>query len=157
MVHIGLSREEITHISALIAKLDAQPLSDNADRRIHPRIDFSHPMWLNLPTEPGAPWVHIYSRNLSTGGLSFLSRKLFYVNQQLVISHELMENTPLLVLATVCFCRNVEMNVQEVGLVFTAIEYDPDRTRHVPARWMSMVLQSDWLARRKSALPIGAN
>ncbi len=151
MVHIGLSRDEIEHIGELIARLDAQPLGEGADRRVHPRIDFSHPMWLNLPTEPGAPWVHIFSRNLSTGGLSFLSRKLFYVDQQLVISHELKENTPLLVLAKVCFCRSVEMDVQEVGLVFSAIEYDPERSRRVPARWMSMVLQSDWLARRKSA------
>ncbi len=125
MYHIGLSREEIEHVGHLIAKLDAQPLAEDADRRVHPRIDFSHPMWLNLPSEPGAPWVHILSRNLSTGGLSFLTRKLFYMNQHLVISHELNENTPLLVLAKVCFCRSVKMGIQEVGLAFGAIEYDP--------------------------------
>ncbi len=156
MVHIGLSREEINRISSLIAKLDAQPLSDNADRRVHPRIDFAHAMWLNLPTEPGAPWVHIFSRNplhrrhspSSPANFSTSTSSPFHA----VLSHELQENTPLLVLAKVCFCRNVEMDVQEVGLAFTAVEYDPERTRHVPARWMSMVLQSDWLARRKAAI-----
>jgi len=148
--HIGLSREEVDRIEQLIAKLDAQPAGEAADRRVHPRIDFSHPMWLNLPTEAGAPWVHIFSRNLSTGGLAFLSRKLFYVEQHLIISHELKENTPLLVLAKVCFCRTVDKGIQEVGLAFSAIEYDPDRQRRIPARWLSTVVQSDWLARKKA-------
>jgi PilZ domain len=151
MFHIGLSRDEIEHIQQIIARLDAEPQGESADRRVHPRIDFSHAMWLNLPTEPGAPWVHIFSRNLSTGGLAFLTRKLFYVGQHLVISHELKENTPLLVLAKVCFTRIVEDGIQEVGLIFSAIEYDPQCQRHIPARWMSMVLQSDWIARKKNA------
>jgi hypothetical protein len=147
--HIGLSREEVDRVQHIIAKLDAVPAGAEADRRIHPRIDFSHPMWLNLPTEPGAPWVHIYSRNLSTGGLAFLTRKIFYVDQHLIISHELKENTPLLVLAKVCFCRNIDATFYEVGLAFTAIEYDPDRQRRIPSRWLATVVQSDWLARKK--------
>src|SRR5271157_4502998 len=125
VLHIGLSREEIDHVQSLNDRLDAQPAGEGADRRVHPRIDFSHAMWLNLPTEPGAPWIHIFSRNLSTGGLAFLSRRIFYVDQHLVISHELKENTPLLVLASVCFCRKVDSTIHEVGLALKAIEYDP--------------------------------
>ena len=149
MYHIGLSREEIDHVQHLIARLDAEPAGAAADRRVHPRIDFAHPMWLNLPTEQGAPWVHIFSRNLSTGGLAFLTRKIFYVDQHLVISHELKENTPLLVLAKVCFCRTIDTKIHEVGLAFTAIEYDPERQRRIPSRWLATVVQSDWLARKK--------
>ena len=99
MSHIGLSREEMQYLSTLIARLDARGPGGGADRRGMPRIDFSHALWLNLPTEPGQPWVHILSRNLSTGGLAFLTRQIFYVNQHLVISHELNEKEPLLVLS----------------------------------------------------------
>jgi hypothetical protein len=147
--HIGLSRHEVEHLQRLITKLDADAGSQYDDRRVHPRIDFSHPMWLNLPTEMGQPWVHIYSRNLSTGGLSFLTRNLFYKDQHLVISHELNENVPLLVLCRVCFCRTIDLGVQEVGLAFVKVTADPNRQRAVPSDWTSMVLQGDWLARSK--------
>jgi hypothetical protein len=147
--HIGLSRHEIEHLETLIAKLDAKAGTTYDDRRVHPRIDFSHPMWLNLPGEPGQPWVHIYSRNLSTGGLSFLSRNLFYAGQHLVISHELNEAMPLLVLCKVCFCRTIDLGIQEVGLAFVTVTSDPGRQRNVPAEWTTLVMQGDWLARSK--------
>lgn len=149
MGHIGLSREEMTYMQALIARLDAQAPGPGSERRVMPRIDFSHPLWLNLPTEPGQPWVHILSRNLSTGGLAFLTRQLFYVNQHLVISHELNEKEPLLVLSRVCFCRAVDLRVFEVGLAFVTVEKDPERTRKVPAHWLHQVMRTDWLARQK--------
>jgi hypothetical protein len=149
MGHIGLSREELDYMQTLIARLDAQEPGAGSERRVRPRIDFSHPLWLNMPTEPGKPWVHILSRNLSTGGLAFLTRQIFYVNQHLVISHELNEKEPLLVLSRVCFCRPVDMRVFEVGLAFVAVEKDPQRVRKVPAHWLHQVMRTDWLARQK--------
>ena len=149
MSHVGLSRQELAYMQNLIARLDAQGPGPGSERRVRPRIDFSHPLWLNLPTEPGKPWVHILSRNLSTGGLAFLTRQIFYVNQHLVVSHELNEKEPLLVLSRVCFCRSLEMNIFEVGLSFVAAEKDPLRERRIPAHWLSQVFRSDWLARQK--------
>jgi hypothetical protein len=147
--HIGLSREEIARVEKIIAHLDTQPPGPGSERRLSPRIDFNHPMWLNLPADAGQPWVHVFSRNLSTSGLSFLSRKLFYVGQHLVISHELKERQNLLVLCRVCYCRAIEMGVQEVGLAFVSVEQDPFKQRCVPANWLGLVLQNDWLARKK--------
>jgi hypothetical protein len=146
--HIGLTRVEIEHLGHLIARLDAQSPGEYDDRRVHPRIDFSHPMWLNLPTQNGSPWIHVYSRNLSTSGLGFLTRALFYKNQHLVISHELNENVPLLVLCRVCYCRTIDLGIQEVGLTFVEVRADPERKREIPTGWLSQVLQSDHLARR---------
>jgi hypothetical protein len=148
--HIGLTRQEIEHLQTLIARLDAQQGRNYDDKRVHPRIDFCQPMWLNLPTESGKPWIHIYSRNLSTGGLSFLTRNLFYTDQHLVISHELNEMVPLLVLCRVCFCRPIDLGVQEVGLAFEKVLPDPNRLRAVPPEWLSLVVQNDWLARHKT-------
>lgn len=155
MHHIGLTWQEIEHLNKLIARLDAQTPSNQADRRTHPRIDFCQPMWLNLPTEPGSPWVHIYSRNLSTGGLSFLTRNLFYADQHLVISHELSEATAMLALCRVCFCRTIDFGIQEVGLAFVTASADPHRSREIPADWHARVLQNDWLSRRKFPAPAG--
>ncbi len=115
MHHTGLNRDDVEQLSAIIARLDAKANHDYDDRRQHPRIDFSHPMWLNLPAAPGQPWVHVYSRNLSTSGLAFLTRALFYAGQHLVISHELKEQTPMLVLCEVCYCRPVTFGIQEVS------------------------------------------
>ena len=153
MYHIGVSRLEITRIQKIIAELDAQVPALDADRRIHPRIDFSHPMWLNLPADPGSPWVRVYSRNLSTGGLAFLTRKLVYNGQYLIIAHELNEKCPQLVLCKTCFCRTVELDIMEVGLAFQAVEADPTNVRRVPPDWTKLVLQGDWLARRATPTP----
>ena len=147
--HIGLTTQEIAHLQEVIAKLDAQEASDGADRRVYPRIDFAQPMWVNLPGEEGRPWVHVYSRNLSTGGLSFLMRNLFYADQHLVIAHELNELTPMLVLCRVCFCRPIDLGIMEVGLAFISVHADPYAKREIPAEWLTRVLENDWLSRRK--------
>lgn len=149
MHHIGLTLAEIEHLQQVIARLDAQSAPDGADRRVHPRIDFSRPMWLNLPAETGRPWVHIYSRNLSTGGLSFLTRNIFYADQHLVISHELMEAACMLVLCRVSFCRPIDLGVMEVGIAFVAAKADPEGRREIPPEWLGQILQHDSLSRRK--------
>ena len=154
MKHIGLTRMEIEHLQSLIARLEANETSTHADRRVHPRIDFKHPMWLNLPTETGQPWIHVYSRNLSTGGLSFLTRAIFYADQRVVIAHELNEITSMLVLCRVCYCRTIDLGVQEVGLAFITVKADPLHKREIPDEWRSQILQDDPLARRK--FPAGA-
>jgi len=151
MHHIGLTRQEIEHLQNLIARLDAQTPAADADRRVHPRIDFKHPMWVNLPTHPGQPWIHVNSRNLSTNGLSFLSRNLFHVDQHLVIAHELNEMTPMLVLCRVCFCRTIDLGIQEVGLTFVTAQADPYQKRVMPEEWLNKVLESDHLSRRRYA------
>ncbi|HEY4329066.1 MAG TPA: PilZ domain-containing protein [Phycisphaerae bacterium] len=155
MHHLGLTRQEIDNLQQLIARLDAQEArqaSEGADRRIHPRIDFCHPMWINLPAELRQPWIHVYSRNLSTGGISFLARNMFYVDQHLVIAHELNEFKPMLVLSRVRFCRNIKGGIMEIGLTFVASQADPEGHREIPAEWLSRILQTDWLVRRKFPL-----
>jgi hypothetical protein len=149
MYHIGLTRTEIEHLQQIIARLDAQSTPELEDRRAYPRIDFSHPMWLNLPAEAGRPWVHVYSRNLSTGGLSFLSRNLFYAGQHLVIAHELNEMAPMLVLCRVCFCRPIDLGIMEVGLAFVTAKADPGCRREIPAEWLGRILENDFVVRRK--------
>jgi hypothetical protein len=148
--HIGLTRQEIEHLQNLIARLDAQDSGPEKDRRVNPRIDFTQPMWLNLPCEPGQPWIHVYSRNLSTGGLSFLTRGIFYADQQVVIAHALNELTPMLVLCRVCYCRTIDLGVQEVGLAFVTARADTNHQREIPAEWRTRILESDPLARRKN-------
>jgi hypothetical protein len=148
--HIGLTRQEIEHLQFLIARLDAQSPGDFEDQRAFPRIDFSKPMWINLPSHPGKPWVHIYSRNLSTGGLSFLTRNHFLPSQHLVISHELNELMPLLVLCHVCFTRPIDLGIHEVGLAFVHSIADPTRARNIPLDWSQLVLQGDWQARQQA-------
>ena len=155
MKHIGLTRQEIEHLQALIARLDSQDDSPSSDRRVNPRIDFAQPMWLNLPCESGQPWIHVYSRNLSTGGLSFLTRAIFYSDQQVVIAHELNETTSMLVLCRVCFCRTIDLGVQEVGLAFVTAKSDPQHKREIPEEWRARILDADPLARRKYPIATG--
>jgi len=152
--HIGLTRQEIQHLEQVILRLDAQGPSEGVDRRVHPRIDFAHPMWINVPADPAQPWVHVYSRNLSTGGLSFLTRNIFYTGQHLIISHELNEMVAMLVLCRVCYCRTIDLGVQEVGMAFVAARADPNRAREIPPEWLARVLENDALSRR--SFPIGA-
>jgi hypothetical protein len=154
--HIGLTRQEIEHLQSLIARLDAHESATPDERRHNPRIDFAQPMWLNLPCEAGEPWIHVYSRNLSTGGLSFLTRAIFYADQHVVIAHELNEVTSMLVLCRVCFCRTIDLGVQEVGLAFVTARADPHHKREIPDEWRTRVLDADPLARRKHPVTAGA-
>ena len=143
MEYTALTLQELDHLQRVIARLDARPPGDAGDRRLHPRIDFSHPMWLNLPGAAGRPWVHVHARNLSTSGLGFLTRHLFYAGQHLVIAHTLKESTPMLVLCRVCYCRSIEPGTFEVGLAFVLARPNPDDARNVPAEWLALVVRHD--------------
>ena len=148
MIHIGLSRQETLEVEE--HQLDAARPSGDADRRVRPRVDFCHPMWINLPAESGQPWIHVFSRNLSTGGLAFLARRQFAMDDYLVIAHHLNEGLPQLALCCVKFSRPVTEAIFEIGLEFQAIAPDPDSTRRIPPRWMSLVLRNMWISRTRS-------
>ena len=153
MQSIGLTLQEIQHLQTVIARLDAAAAANgdhSAERRIHPRIDFAKPMWMLVPTDPDQKWTYVYSRNLSTGGLSFLSRNLFYAGQYVVISHELGESAAMLVLCRICFCRPIDLGVQEVGLAFVTAKADPGTRRDVPSEWRARALEADWMTQSKT-------
>ena len=156
MKHIGVSPSDIEQVRRIVARLDAQADGPDADRRVHPRINFAHPMWLNLPASLGKPWVHVFSRNLSTGGLAFLTRHIFYSGQYLIIAHQLNENCPQLVLCKVGFVRTVSMGIMEIGLIFQTALADPDNRRIVPSEWTTLVLRNDWLARHEHPHAVAA-
>ena len=156
LLDLGLSRDEIERVRNVIAQLDSKSVGDCVDRRENPRIDFKNPLWLNLPAEPGRPWIQVFSRNLSTCGLAILSRKLFYVDQHVVIAHELKEPCSQLVLARVCFCRSIQADIQEVGLAFVVNLKDPEKIRRVPPTWLALVLHNDHLARQKFPAGVSA-
>ena len=61
----------------------------------------------------------------------------------------------MLVLCRVCFCRTIDLGVQEVGLAFVTARADPNHKREIPAEWQTQVLRDDPLARHK--FPAAAN
>ena len=144
MEHIGLSHEELDRVKQVIAELDAQPPGAAADRRVYPRIDFTHTMWLNLPDDPAVPWVHVLSRNLSTSGLAFVSRRSFALGSFAVVLHHLSEKNNQLALACVKFCRQVDSTLFETGLEFRAAINDPKNERAIPAHWKALILRARW-------------
>jgi hypothetical protein len=155
MHHIGITREETRKIAAIIAELDAAPGPAGADRRERPRIDYAHPMWLCLPENAARTWAHVHSRNLSTGGLAFLTRNTFYAGQHVVISHLVGERTPQLVFAAVRFVRAVNPSISEVGVEFLASVADPKQQRQIPADWMEFALKAAWAAKHPLLAPLG--
>jgi hypothetical protein len=142
--HIGLSHEELDRVKQVIAELDSIPPGAAADRRVFPRIDFTHTMWLNLPDDPASPWVHILSRNLSTSGLAFVSRRSFALGSFVVLSHHLSEKHNQLALASVKFCRHVDSTLHETGLEFRAAVNDPKNARIIPPHWKALILRARW-------------
>ena len=151
MQHIGLSRQEIQRIEAVISDLDAATPSAESDRRLRPRVDYSHGMWLCLPDAPEHPWIHIFSRNLSTGGLAFLARKEFLPGEHIVVSHTLGERVPHLVLGCVKFCRIVYVGICEVGIEFVSARSDPTNSREIPPEWIATAQRTAWVARQMQA------
>lgn len=150
MSHIGLTAEELQYVQTLLANLDAAPglPGDATERRHHPRFDFKQPIWLNLPLEPGRPWMHVFSRNLSTSGLAFITRDPLARSARVVIAHHFAESVPQLVLCRVNFCRPIAPGYCEVGVVFETAVPDPQERREIPAAWYSQVLRSTWVVRK---------
>jgi hypothetical protein len=147
MIHIGLSREETQRVVDLIAELDAAQGQNNANLRAAPRLDFCHPMWLNIPGEPGQPWVHVFSRNLSSGGLSFLARRSFVPESCLILAHTLDTDGPQLALGAVRFCRQITRTIFEIGVEFLARVEDTDMRRQIPDRWYGIIDRQNVTAR----------
>jgi len=134
-------------VETLIAELDAAAPAAGADQRERPRIDFCQAMWLNQPLQSGQPWVHVMSRNLSTGGLAFISRRPIPAGSFLIVAHHLNEGSDQLTLCCVRFCRQVDANLFEIGMAFQEARPDPGRLRDIPPAWNSRVLRSQWAAR----------
>jgi hypothetical protein len=147
MHHIGVTRADTQKIAALISELDAAPAPAAADRRERPRIDYAHPMWLCLPENAAQTWAHVHSRNLSTGGLAFLTRNQFFTGNHVVISHLVGERTPQLVLGAVRFARAINAGIFEVGVEFLASVSDPQRRRQIPSDWIEFALKASWVAK----------
>lgn len=153
VIHIGLSRDETQQVVDLIQQLDAAADPAAANQRLSPRADFCHPMWLNIPMEPGTPWVHVFSRNLSSGGLSFLSRRDFPQDQCLILSHALDADDPQLALCAVRFNRQITNSIFEIGLEFLARMPDPDVKRVIPQRWLSIIDRNAWAVQHGAGRP----
>jgi hypothetical protein len=152
MNNITLSRQETARIAQLLEELDAALASDSeaaawAERRLRPRIDFAHPMSIRLSLEEGQPWIEVFSRNLSTGGLAFLAKQPFAKDSFLILAHHLNEGADQLALCRITFCRPIESAYYEIGVTFEAIVPDENSRRIIPSEWHSKVLRTTWVTR----------
>jgi len=136
------------------SQFNVPPPSTAANRHQPPGIAYPHFFWLNFSTERERQWMRIPCRKLSTIGLAFLSKRLFYAGQHAIIAHDFVESCPRLVLTRVCFCHTVGNGIQEVGIRFIVNQNDPERLRQIPSAWLALVLHNDWRARQR--LPVSA-
>ena len=125
-----------------------------ASRHQHPGVHYPYFVWLNFSTERERRWMRIPCRKLSASGLAFLSNRLFYADQHVIIAHDFVESCPQLVLTRVYFCRVVGNGILEVCIRFIVNHNDPDGLRQIPTAWLALVLHNDWRARQK--LPLSA-
>lgn len=131
------SSEQLVQIKEIIAQLDHLAAARKVDnRRRADRVAIRSAMSAILLSEMSTTEVKIYSRNLSTSGIGFVSRRPFKTAERVAIPFEVNGNPGKLVLAKISFCRYIRAGMYTVGAEFIEAIADNHGRNRIPEHWM---------------------
>src|ERR1700743_1092763 len=93
------TEDQLAHFTTIVDKLDQHPVSTDEIRlRRAARINIRTPVDAVLLSIENLPTIKIFSRNLSTSGIGFVSRRLFKPRERFVLVFPVPDELPKLVL-----------------------------------------------------------
>lgn len=134
MTTVSLSSRQLEQVQQILRVLDNIPLPPAANRRLRPRVNIHLNLEATIFTSMTLPRVQIVTRNLSTSGLGFVSRREFRVGELIAIHLNVEKNPIRLILGAAAFCRYLRGGLYDVGVEFLEAS-KPGRTR-IPSAWM---------------------
>jgi hypothetical protein len=139
-----LSLEQRTKIEDILKALDQCPSKEIENRRQASRVSIRTHLTCHLLMVPGYPQIQIHTRNISTNGMGFVSRRPFKTGELLVVEFMLVPKMGKLLLTAATFSRYVREGLYEVGCTFRESvpkqEMESTYTRdRFPARWLALV------------------
>jgi hypothetical protein len=133
---ITSDNEQLSKIETVMLQLDAsQEGQDFSNRRHAKRVNARMPMKVTLLAGMNRTQVDIFSRNISSGGIGFISRRHFKADERIAI-HLIVKGQPnRLILARVTFGRYVASGLFEMGAEFLECLKD-NQARIIPRHWL---------------------
>jgi hypothetical protein len=133
----NVSAEQLAQLQDIIKQLDrVAALGDDSKRRRSVRMNIRMPLTALVLVTVGQPSIHIFSRNISTCGIGFVSRRPFKIGEPIAISIRLGEQPSKLVLTKTTFCRYLRSGLYEMGGEFVESILDSTGKDRIPSRWL---------------------
>jgi hypothetical protein len=132
--------EQIARIEEILRLLDQQRTDASANRRRADRINIHASLTAMVLADNGTDAsLQIYSRNISTSGIGFVSRRMCKKGERLALSFDLPGRPHKLVLAKVTFCRYVRAGLYDAGAEFLECITGEVGRKGIPGHWMPSV------------------
>jgi hypothetical protein len=126
--------DQLAQIAEIIQHLDRSPARPGANRRRQPRANVRATMSAILLSEERQSTVRIFTRNLSTSGIAFVSRRPFKPGEKFALSFAIPDAMSKLVLTNVTFVRYARGGMYEMGAEFVECVERTDAS--LPPRWI---------------------
>ncbi|MGN6366746.1 MAG: PilZ domain-containing protein [Phycisphaerae bacterium] len=130
-----LSADQQAVLSEVLLHLDKMPPSPRANRRRAIRHGLRTTMEAILVGEEQNPRIRIFTRNISTSGIGFVSRRPFKQGEKIAFGFQCAGEERKIILAKVTFVRYVRRGMYEMGAEFT----DAMRESAAPAAMQRMI------------------
>lgn len=132
--------EQIARIEEILRLLDQQRIDASANRRRAQRVNIHAALTAMVLAESGGDaTLKIYSRNISTSGIGFVSRRMCKKGERLALSFDLPGKPHKLVLAKVTFCRYVRAGLYDAGAEFIECISGEIGRKGIPGHWMPSI------------------
>jgi hypothetical protein len=132
MTHALTPDEEIKILRVISALENTAEFRQHAARK-HERLSFRRRVTLTLITQRGGPELSVVTRDISVGGVGFLSRRLFQADEMFVMHLPTAEDKCRLALCKVCYCKYVSSGLHNIGASFCEVA---DSAAGIPAQWV---------------------
>ena len=137
-----VTSDQKAKIAEILKLLDQIPVPASIEnRRGASRVRARMPIDVFLLTVRGVPTLTVHTRNISTRGIGFVSRRAFKMGELVVFDVNIVPAVAKLVLARITFARYVRDGLYEIGAEFeeSVVRDDPDKpcpSNNLPAHWL---------------------
>jgi hypothetical protein len=129
------TNDQLSRIDEILRQLDQSvPTKEQENRRRSPRIIIHTTLDTYVLSPGGNLGIQIFTRNISTSGIGFVSRRFCKVGENIALSFILPDRSPKLVLAHITFSRYVRAGLYEAGAEFAEC-ISGEGERDIPPHW----------------------
>jgi len=121
----------------LVAFLEAVNPATEDNRRTRERSAYFRKAEVFLLAQTGQPCMTAFTRNISTGGLSLLTRRPFNVGERFAVKLTLGEGAGKYLLCRTTMCRYLSEGMCEVGAAFEGSAPCLNENHRIPADWVA--------------------
>lgn len=135
---MGKQHQELQNV---IEQLNAEKKNPQDNRRRRIRKDINMSLWIYLLGLPHLPRVKVHSRNISVGGISFLSKRSF--PERMYVATQLDGGSPdtcKILLTKIRFCRYIRQGHFQVGAEF--VEAANGGMSDIPGSWVDRATEA---------------